>query len=104
MPADILDGNLPRGEAGLHRGIAQVSPVFTQIFGIVFHAGEVEQRILVVIAYFFPACDQPLMQRVELVGRGFTCCCQFHCATAASISEVGVSALYSSSFGALMPS
>ena len=55
-----------------------------------------------------PLLDQRLMQAVELVSVrpefDFTSSSQCHCATLASISEVGVSALNSSSLGGPLPS
>ena len=87
---------------------AHVAHVFegAQVLRLVEHAGEMHpRRLRVPLAQLGPGGDQPLVDRVELVAaRASTCSSQYHCTTAASSSAVGVSALYSSSFGGLRPS
>jgi hypothetical protein len=104
--ADVLDIDQRGLKSGLARGILEVGEG-AGVLGIFGHAGEMK---VVRAAEFFPGIDQAFMDRIELIGalgddvRSIPCSSQVHWNTAASKIEVGVSALYSSSFAGLRPS
>ena len=86
----------------LHRGVAQVVEVALVLLAV-GDTGEVHHRLPGSPPSFQRSISFSCSELNWSAGWN-TSCSQYHCTTLASISEVGVSALYSSIFGAPRPS
>ena len=96
VPADVVDEQERRVEPGLHRGVTQIIDVAAILVGVA-DAGEMTCDA----AGATTARRRSAPRGVELnwSASGYAQVSHSHCTTELSYSEVGVSALYSSSFG-----